>query len=121
MGQGETLSQILDSTRMVAEGVKNALSFHLLAQRLGVDMPLVEAVYRILYEGSVPKGRGQETHDPGTQGRTGGHRRKPGSEAFLTLSTGSPVRRGFGYADGERGRAYFNLTQRERMIWAEAR
>ena len=55
LGQGETLSQILASTRMVAEGIKNSLSFHLLAQRLAVDMPLVEAVYRILYEDLSPR------------------------------------------------------------------
>ena len=55
LGQGETLDQILASTQMVAEGVKNARAFHLLAQHLGVEMPLVEAVYNILYEGLSPK------------------------------------------------------------------
>jgi glycerol-3-phosphate dehydrogenase (NAD(P)+) len=55
LGQGETLSQILASTQMVAEGVKNSQAFHLLAQRLGVEMPLVAAVYHILYEGLSPK------------------------------------------------------------------
>ncbi len=55
LGQGETLSQILAGTQMVAEGVNNARAFHLLAQRLGVEMPLVEAVYHILYEGLSPK------------------------------------------------------------------
>jgi glycerol-3-phosphate dehydrogenase (NAD(P)+) len=55
LGQGETLAQILASTQMVAEGVKNARAFHLLAQRLGVEMPLVDAVYHILYEGLSPK------------------------------------------------------------------
>jgi glycerol-3-phosphate dehydrogenase (NAD(P)+) len=55
LGQGETLDQILASTQMVAEGVKNARAFHLLAQHLGVEMPLVEAVYNILYEGLAPK------------------------------------------------------------------
>lgn len=55
LGQGETLPQILASTRMVAEGVKNSRAFHLLAQRLGVDMPLVTAVYHILYENLSPK------------------------------------------------------------------
>jgi glycerol-3-phosphate dehydrogenase (NAD(P)+) len=55
LGQGETLDQILASTQMVAEGVKNARAFHLLAQRLGVEMPLVDAVYHILYEGLAPK------------------------------------------------------------------
>jgi glycerol-3-phosphate dehydrogenase (NAD(P)+) len=55
LGQGETLDQILASTQMVAEGVKNARAFHLLAQRLGVEMPLVNAVYHILYEGLSPR------------------------------------------------------------------
>jgi glycerol-3-phosphate dehydrogenase (NAD(P)+) len=55
LGQGETLAQILAGTRMVAEGVKNSRAFHLLAQRLGVDMPLLEAVYHILYEELAPK------------------------------------------------------------------
>jgi glycerol-3-phosphate dehydrogenase (NAD(P)+) len=34
----------------VAEGMPNALAIHKLAQRLGVEMPIVAAVYRILYE-----------------------------------------------------------------------
>ena len=55
LGQGETLTQILAGTKMVAEGVKNSRAFHLLAQRLGVDMPLVEAVYHILYDDLAPK------------------------------------------------------------------
>ena len=55
LGQGETLAQILAGTKMVAEGVKNSRAFHLLAQRLGVDMPLVEAVYHILYDDLAPK------------------------------------------------------------------
>jgi len=55
LGQGETLAQILAGTRMVAEGVKNSRAFHLLAQRLGVEMPLVEAVFQILYEGLSPR------------------------------------------------------------------
>jgi glycerol-3-phosphate dehydrogenase (NAD(P)+) len=55
LGQGETLSQILASTQMVAEGVKNSRAFYLLARRLGVEMPLVEAVYQILYEELAPR------------------------------------------------------------------
>lgn len=55
LGQGETLEQILASTQMVAEGVKNARAFHLLAQHLAVEMPLVDAVYQILYKGLSPR------------------------------------------------------------------
>jgi glycerol-3-phosphate dehydrogenase (NAD(P)+) len=55
LGQGQSLPQILAGMQMVAEGVKTAQAVHFLAQRLGVDMPLVEAVYRILYESLSPK------------------------------------------------------------------
>jgi len=55
LGQGESLERILASSQMVPEGVKNSRAFHLLTQRLGVDMPLVEAVYHILYDGLAPR------------------------------------------------------------------
>ncbi len=55
LGQGLPLPQILAGMAMVAEGVKTSRAVYLLAQRLGVDMPLVEAVYRILYEDLAPK------------------------------------------------------------------
>jgi len=50
LGQGQTLSQILSEMRMVAEGVKSAESVYRLACKLGVDMPIVEQVFRILHE-----------------------------------------------------------------------
>ncbi len=46
--------------RPVAEGVVNARAVRALALRLGVDMPLVDAVYRILYEGQAPKAMVEE-------------------------------------------------------------
>jgi glycerol-3-phosphate dehydrogenase (NAD(P)+) len=55
LGRGDPLDDILASTAMVAEGVKTSQAVHLLAQDLGVDMPLVEAVYRILYAGLSPR------------------------------------------------------------------
>jgi len=51
LGRGESLEDILASMQMVAEGVKTSQAVYLLAQRLGVEMPIVEAVYRILYTG----------------------------------------------------------------------
>lgn len=55
LGQGMPLSQVLGGMAMVAEGVKTSRAVHLLAARLGVEMPLVEAVYKILYEELAPK------------------------------------------------------------------
>ena len=37
------------------EGVKTARSVHDLAHRLGLDLPIHEAIYQILYEGLEPK------------------------------------------------------------------
>jgi len=39
---------------MVAEGVRNARSVHALALRLGVEMPIVEQMDRVLYQGKKP-------------------------------------------------------------------
>ena len=54
LGRGETVAQIIDSTKTVAEGVKTAKSVWQLAQRLRVDLPISRQVHRILYEGQPP-------------------------------------------------------------------
>jgi glycerol-3-phosphate dehydrogenase (NAD(P)+) len=55
LGQGILLDQILISMAMVAEGIKTSRAVYALAKRLGVEMPLVTASYKILYEGLAPK------------------------------------------------------------------
>jgi len=35
----------------VAEGIRNTRSAYLLARRLGVEMPIVEQMFYVLYEG----------------------------------------------------------------------
>jgi glycerol-3-phosphate dehydrogenase (NAD(P)+) len=50
LGQGMSLSAILSEMRMVAEGVKTTESARNLARKLGVDMPITEKVFSILYE-----------------------------------------------------------------------
>jgi glycerol-3-phosphate dehydrogenase (NAD(P)+) len=51
---GKTLEEITRSTRTVAEGVRNTRSLHALAQRLEVDMPIVEQMYQVLYAVKKP-------------------------------------------------------------------
>ncbi|MBI4666109.1 MAG: NAD(P)-dependent glycerol-3-phosphate dehydrogenase [Nitrospinae bacterium] len=55
LGQGETLKNILESTRSVAEGVATAISVKGLAQRHNVEMPIAGEVYSALYEGKDPR------------------------------------------------------------------
>lgn len=50
LGEGKSLSQILNEMDMVAEGVKTTKSVHGLMQRMNVDMPILEQVYQILYK-----------------------------------------------------------------------
>jgi glycerol-3-phosphate dehydrogenase (NAD(P)+) len=50
LGQGKALKQILVDLGQVAEGVITARSAWQLAQRTGVDVPIMEQVYRMLYE-----------------------------------------------------------------------
>jgi len=54
LGEGKKLAEILAGMRAVAEGVKTTESAYRLAQRLGVDMPITEQVYRVLYEDKPP-------------------------------------------------------------------
>lgn len=60
LGKGEKLEEILNSMKMVAEGVPTTLSIHKLRESLGIDMPISMAVHGIIYE-SVPPMKALET------------------------------------------------------------
>lgn len=55
LGEGKKLAEILGGMRMVAEGVKTTESAYLLARRLGVEMPIIEQVYLVLYQDKSPR------------------------------------------------------------------
>jgi glycerol-3-phosphate dehydrogenase (NAD(P)+) len=55
LGQGKKLEDVQKEIGQVAEGVLNAKSTHALARKLGVEMPISEMVYRVLYEGQAPR------------------------------------------------------------------
>ncbi|MGH8400487.1 MAG: NAD(P)H-dependent glycerol-3-phosphate dehydrogenase [Gammaproteobacteria bacterium] len=52
---GKDRASIEHDIGQVVEGVPAAEAVHLLAQRLGVEMPIVEYIYRILYENLSPR------------------------------------------------------------------
>lgn len=54
LGRGETLDSILSDMRAVAEGVQTAGGVLALAERHGVEMPIVREVNAILHEGRDP-------------------------------------------------------------------
>jgi glycerol-3-phosphate dehydrogenase (NAD(P)+) len=51
LAAGRTLQEILGGMTMVAEGVRTTLSARELALRTDVEMPIVDAVHAVLYEG----------------------------------------------------------------------
>ena len=51
LGRGEAIADILASMKMVAEGVWNAHVVRAMAKRLGVSMPITDAVYRVCHKG----------------------------------------------------------------------
>lgn len=55
IGKGRTVEDILGEMTMVAEGVRTTRSARALAHRHGVEMPIVEEVYGILFEGRPPR------------------------------------------------------------------
>ena len=57
LASGMSLDEVTESLGgQVAEGVITTASTRILARKLGVDMPIVEAVWRILYDGKDPRG-----------------------------------------------------------------
>ena len=55
LGQGRKLNEILGAMHMVAEGVKTTLSAYQLARKLGVEVPIIEQMYQILYADKSPR------------------------------------------------------------------
>lgn len=55
IGQGMKLDAILSDMVTVAEGVKTTKSVYNMSQKLGVEMPIAEQVYRMLYEDLDPR------------------------------------------------------------------
>jgi glycerol-3-phosphate dehydrogenase (NAD(P)+) len=50
IGEGATLAEVLSGRETVAEGVATTQSAQALAERMGVEMPIVAAVHRVLFE-----------------------------------------------------------------------
>lgn len=50
IGKGRTLTDVLGEMTMVAEGVATTRAAHTLAQRAGIEMPIVAEVHAVLFE-----------------------------------------------------------------------
>jgi glycerol-3-phosphate dehydrogenase (NAD(P)+) len=54
IAQGKSVQQVTQGPRMIAEGVRNTRSVFRLARNLDVEMPIVEQMYKVIYEGKEP-------------------------------------------------------------------
>ncbi|HET9985259.1 MAG TPA: NAD(P)H-dependent glycerol-3-phosphate dehydrogenase [Longimicrobiales bacterium] len=55
LGQGKRLPEILAGMHMVAEGVDTTRAAYALARKVGAEMPIVEEVHAVLFEGRHPR------------------------------------------------------------------
>lgn len=55
LARGRSLTEIVSSMQMIAEGVKTTTATWELARRLGVEMPITEQMHQMLYMGLPPR------------------------------------------------------------------
>ena len=55
LAAGKSVEEAQEEIQQVVEGVKAAKAVHEVAEKLGIEMPIVNQVYRILYEGAKPR------------------------------------------------------------------
>jgi len=68
IGEGKKLTDVLGGMNMVAEGVRTSKAARELARTNGVEMPIIEAVYDVLYRGKPPE---EAVYDLMTRGLKG--------------------------------------------------
>lgn len=56
IGESGNAKAVLAKNTLTAEGVRTALVLHNKAVKSGIEMPICESVYQVLYEGKSPKG-----------------------------------------------------------------
>ncbi len=55
LGRGRTLREILVGMKMVAEGIHTTVAARRISRALGVEMPISEQIYQVLYRGKPPR------------------------------------------------------------------
>ncbi|AWB66510.1 NAD(P)H-dependent glycerol-3-phosphate dehydrogenase [Saccharobesus litoralis] len=55
LGSGKSVDDAMQSIGQVVEGYRNTKEVYTLAKRVGVEMPITEQIYQVLYEGKAPQ------------------------------------------------------------------
>ncbi|MBA7658677.1 Glycerol-3-phosphate dehydrogenase [NAD(P)+] [subsurface metagenome] len=86
LAKGRSLKEITDSMTGVAEGVSTTLAVWNLAQQMGLEMPITETIYRILYDGADLRQSAAELMQAGAAHELAGRKWK----LFSTLRSRRP-------------------------------
>lgn len=54
IGRGKSPDAFLAETGLTVEGIRTAKAAKAMAERVGIEMPITEAIYRVIYEGAEP-------------------------------------------------------------------
>ncbi len=55
LGKGQSMDEIMKNMIMVAEGVPTTKAVYEIAKEKNIEMPIIEALYNVIYEGANPK------------------------------------------------------------------
>ncbi len=86
LAQGRPLDEVTGMIEGVVEGVATTKAVHALAASLGIEMPITDAMYRVLYEGADIRRTAAELMNAGAAHELAGRRWK----LFTAVSNGKP-------------------------------
>lgn len=55
IGKGKSVEEAIKEVGMIVEGIKACKAFYELKEKLNIEMPITDALYRVLFEGRDPK------------------------------------------------------------------
>ena len=55
IGKGKSREEAVEEVGMIVEGIKACNAFYNLKEKLNVEMPITDALYKVLFEGSDPR------------------------------------------------------------------
>jgi glycerol-3-phosphate dehydrogenase (NAD(P)+) len=55
LGKGANIDEARNAIGQVVEGYYAAVAVHRVARRLEIEMPIVEEIYKVIYEGASPQ------------------------------------------------------------------
>ncbi|MGL5380474.1 NAD(P)H-dependent glycerol-3-phosphate dehydrogenase [Clostridium sp.] len=55
IGSGKTVDEAIEEVGMIVEGIKACRAFYELKEKLGIEMPITDVAYKVLFNGKDPK------------------------------------------------------------------